>query len=384
MADQQLSLGELEEVHKASLVRLTLKTFVVIVVLNFLFMMLDPIAVIGKISLYNRVFPGRPRFPYSDDPALSFNLTVNQLDAMFASHIIKQAPKDPSEYRILLIGDSSVWGFLQKPDETLSAQLNQLDLRTKDGKNVRFYNLGYPTLSLTKDLLILDYANIFQPDLVLWFFTLEALPWKKQLDSPLLTFNPVASLAILNKHAIRIDAAQDQLKPPSLIERTIIGRRRLLADLLRHQIYGLLWTATGIDQNIPETFTERAEDLTDNTEFQGISPEQYSDSLLAFDVLRSGIEQSSAPVVLINEPIFVSDGANSDIRYNFYYPIWVYDHYLSALEREVSANGWSYINLWDILPGDVFTDSAIHYDLNGVGQVITELLSSPPLANLVN
>jgi hypothetical protein len=318
--------------------------------------------------------------PYGDDPSLSFNVTVNQLDAMFASHIIQGTQKESSEFRVLLIGDSSVWGFLQENEETITSRMNQRELKTPDGKDVRFYNLGFPTLSLTKDLLILDYANRFQPDLILWFITLESLPYQKQLDSPLLQFNPQATTTLIDKHGLMIGGVDAMLNPDGFWERTIIGRRRLLAELFRHQIYGILWTATAVDQHIPESFGQRAEDLEDDLTFQGLTEGELTRDGMAFDVLKVGIDSSSAPVLLVNEPIFISTGENSDIRYNFYYPIWAYDTYLDLLEEEARNHAWDLIDLWDLLPGEVFTDSAIHYDSEGVELVITELLSSPYLS----
>ena len=120
--------------------------------------------------------------------------------------------------------------------------------------------------------------------------------------------------------------------------------------------------------------------LEADVEFQGMAPDQFSRADMAFDVLEAGINLSAAPVVLVNEPIFISDGLNSDIRYNFYYPIWAYDAYLTMLKAEVAQKDWELINLWNTLPGELFTDSAIHYDKQGVKQVVVELLSSPQLS----
>ncbi len=33
------------------------------------------------------------------------------------------------------------------------------------------------------------------------------------------------------------------------------------------------------------------------------------------------------PVLIINEPMFISDGQNSDLRYNSFYPRWAYDQF---------------------------------------------------------
>jgi hypothetical protein len=376
LAEQDLNPAAVAYNLKVSMIRLGVKTVLILITLNLFFGILDPISSLGKLSLYNALFPGRLRLPYGDDPSLSYNMTINQLDAMFASHEIHKAQKNEDEYRIFLIGDSSVWGFLQRNEETIAGRFNQRKVQTSDGRTLRFYNLGYPTLSLTKDLLILDYARKFQPDLILWFITLEALPNQKQLDSPLLSFNADAVIALLEESKLEFDDSSEMLQPPSFWDKTIIGRRRMLADLIRHQIYGLLWTATNIDHHIPASYNQRAEDLSDDLTFQDMLPEQFGSASMAFEVLQAGMDLSEVPVVLVNEPIFISAGENSDIRYNFYYPVWAYDLYLESLKTEADANGWDLINLWDVLPTEVFTDSAIHYNLEGVEIVIRELMSS--------
>ena len=361
------------------LLRLLTKTLLCFIGLNILFAWIDPIPELGGLTLYNAIYPGRQRLPYGDDPELSFNLTVNQLDALFASHVVDAKFDSEQEYRIFLIGDSSVWGFLLRPEETLAARLNQLDLHTSDGRRMSFFNLGYPTLSLTKDLLLLDYAQRYDPDLILWFITLESIPVDKQLTSPLLALNPEATIDLLKRTRLELEETQGQLVVPDFWEKTIIGRRRILADIIRHQIYGILWSATGIDQRIPATYNLRSEDLSDEREYQGLLPEQFSASDLSLNVLQAGMSLSSAPIILINEPIFISEGRNSNIRYNFYYPIWAYDQYRAYLVNEAHESGWELVDLWDLLPGEDFTDSAIHYNPAGVELVIAELLTSPLL-----
>ena len=42
-----------------------------------------------------------------------------------------------------------------------------------DGRLLRAYNLGYPVMSLTKDLLLLELAHSYTPNLVVWCVTLE-------------------------------------------------------------------------------------------------------------------------------------------------------------------------------------------------------------------
>ena len=179
------------------------KHLLLFILANLFFALLYPLPALGRISLYNRLLPGRLRLPYGDNPSKAYNLSLYNLEAMFASHELIRRPKPPDEFRVILIGDSSTWGFLLPAGQTLAAYLNAgADLSGSGtsgsnnpkgltgGKQVRFYNLGYPVMSLTKDLLILSYALRYQPDLIVWLVTLESFPYDKQLFPPLLQNNP--------------------------------------------------------------------------------------------------------------------------------------------------------------------------------------------------
>jgi len=101
-----------------------LKALVLFVILNFVFALSNPLPAIGRISAYNFLFPGRTRLPYGDLPDLAYNLSLFELDAMFASHEIAGKEKSKDEYRVIVIGDSATWGFLLKPEETMAASIN--------------------------------------------------------------------------------------------------------------------------------------------------------------------------------------------------------------------------------------------------------------------
>jgi hypothetical protein len=66
--------------------------------------------------------------------------------------------------------------------------------------------------------------------------------------------------------------------------------------------------------------------------------------------------------------MFVSQGKNSDIRYNFYYPRWAYDDYRRLLAAESSANGWHSLDVWDSVDNTEFTNSAVHLTPKGAAQ----------------
>jgi hypothetical protein len=304
---------------------------------------------------------------------------------MFAAHEIQSTEKSEEEFRILVIGDSSVWGFLLEPTQTLSAQINQSETKTEDGRTVRAYNLGYPTMSVVKDLTILERGLLNHPDLILWLVTLESLPKVSQLDSPFLQLNPDHTRELIARYALDLDPEDERFENSTFWNRTIIGQRRELAQLFKLQMLGVLWSGSGVDHEIPETYNERLEDLPADLDFHNFMPGDLSTDELAFDVLEAGVQAAGdIPVVFINEPVFISKGENSDIRYNFYYPRWAYDFYREELQSQAAGRGWVYVDLWDALPSTEFTDSAIHYTPLGsrilaqdIIGVIQEFLQEP-------
>jgi hypothetical protein len=365
--------------------RVILKALALFLVVNIVFLWLYPLEALGRLSAYNLLFPGRLRLPYGDNPEKAYNLSLYNLEAMFAAHELAGKSKAPNEYRVLVIGDSATWGFLQEPEDTLAGAINAQQVVLPDGRSVRAYNLGYPVMSLTKDLLILERAMAYQPDLIVWPVTLESFPYDKQLFPPLLQNNPEAVSRLIETQGLSLaPEAQEGVGAGGWWERTIVGRRRELADLLRLQLYGVLWAATGIDQDIPESYTPRQEDLSADTEFHGLQGPHLQGTDLALEILSAGVRLAGkTPLLIVNEPMFVSQGENSDLRYNFYYPRWAYDDYLRILSGWSAQNGQAYLDLWDSVPNMEFTNSAVHMSPQGTKafarQVLQAILADPAL-----
>lgn len=346
--------------------RILVKAAVLFVVVNLLFAWLDPLEAIGRLSLYNTILPGRLRLPYGENPAESYNLSLYNIPAMFASHVVSQ-PKPPDEYRVLLIGDSGTWGWLLQNDQTLAEQISAAGYSV-EGRRVVAYNLAYPNMSLTKDLLLLDEAMHYQPDEILWLVTLQSFPREQQLFPPLVQNNAGTVRRLIERYDLNLDPNDPRFVIPSLLERTIVGQRRALADWLRLQVYSFSWAFTSIDIAIPEAYTLRASDFEEDASWESYDePTPLTTDNLAFDVLAAGVARAEdIPVTLINEPIFISSGRNSDLRYNAFYPRWVYDAYRELLAQQARANGWRYLDLWDVIPPDEFTDTPVHLTPVGV------------------
>lgn len=352
-----------------------LRALLLLVIVNILFAFFKPVPKLARLSAYNSLFPGRLRLPYGENPERDYNTSLSSLEAMFAAHEISANPKSTAEYRVVFIGDSSTWGFLLEPDQTLSAYINQSAVEMPDGRYLRAYNLGYPVMSLAKDLLILNEAMAYQPDLIVWPVTLESFPGDKQLTHPLLQQNPERVSLLNEKYSLGLDTQAPGLEKDSIWDETIFGARRELADLLRLQLYGVLWSATGIDHEIPENYSTRQEDLADDISFHNISGPPLEAEDLSTDLLAGGHRIAGrVPILLVNEPMFISQGKNSHIRYNFFYPRWIYDDYRTLLSALSKENSWHYLDLWEAVDAAQFTNSAVHMTPEGTRQLAQQLI----------
>lgn len=360
-----------------SMKRAVIKGIILFLVIDLLFVPLAPLGTLGRLSAYNNIFPGRVRLPYGENPDQAYNLSLFNLDAMFASHELAKGNKPANEFRVLLLGDSSVWGYLLKPQDTLSAAINTAGLKTGGGRSIHAFNLGYPTLSLTKDLLILDQAMHYQPDLIIWLVTLESFPVNKQLDSPILQNNSISIQRLIKKYGLNLDYNDPKMIMPDFFASTLIGQRRNLADILRLQIYGVMWSATGIDQYYPPSYEPPQSDLTQDETFQKLLPPDLSSQDLSMEVLVAGkIMTGNVPILFVNEPIYISDGENSDIRYNFFYPKWAYDQYRQLMVETSKKENWHYLDEWNLVSPTEFTNSAIHMSPVGTHLLASELKKS--------
>jgi hypothetical protein len=354
--------------------RVIIKGIILFLIVNLLFGVFHPLPILGRISAYNSLLPGRLRFPFGEKPDLAYNFSLYSLEAMFASHELTLKEKPADEYRILLIGDSSVWGYLLKPEDTLAAYINSADLEVGSHQRVRAYNLGYPTMSLAKDLFILDSALKYKPDLIVWLVTLESFPREKQLDSPIVQNNPSRVKDFIHRYSLNLTQDDPRLITSGFLGSTLIGQRRAVADILRLQIYGILWAATGIDQYYPDSFEPPQANLPDDESFHEMLPSDFNPDDLSFDILAAGSRMADGvPILFINEPIFLSQGENSDIRYNFFYPRWAYDQYRQLFNSYCIENRWLCLDEWNLVSPSEFTNSAIHMSPQGTQQLASQI-----------
>jgi hypothetical protein len=359
--------------------RLLAKAILLFIAANFAFALVDP--PVGKLTMYNSLFPGRLRFPYEQEPEfyfVGFNAPVYEdFDAMFGAHVVAQR-KIENEYRIFLLGDSATWGVTVQPGDMLSEQINKRGLKTCDGRNLRVYNLGYPMSFLMRDLLILDKALEYQPDMILWLVTLSTFE-PKTAETYFMLPHAERYLRLTKKYNLSSPEYAEPILELSLFDRTIIQQRSRLKKIIFNQAMGVLWSATGIDNH--EGFhaegNSPSPDVENDSSYGGVLPGElllpFND--LRLDVMSAGYEMAgNVPVVLINEPIFMASGLNSEVRYNSVYPHWVFDEYRQFIYDWTSEKGQVYLDYWNILSPVDFADASFHRNANGEKHFADQLI----------
>jgi len=182
--------------------------------------------------------------------------------------------------------------------------------------------------------------------------------------------NTARARSLIERYQLNLDPIDPRFVDPGFVGKTIIGQRRNLADWLRLQALGFSWAATRIDQAQPAEIKLRQSDFEKDVSWQDFKePAALTESDLAFDVLGAGLKMAGdVPVLIINEPMYVSSGRNSDLRYNSFYPRWAYDQYHELLNAKAAANNWHYLDLWDSIAPEEFTDTPVHLTPNGMAQ----------------
>jgi hypothetical protein len=92
----------------------------------------------------------------------------------------------------------------------------------------------------------------------------------------------------------------------------------------------------------------------------------------------------NAPLLIVNEPMYVGSGENSAVNYNSFYERALYDRFRAALTDFTQQHDLAYLDLWNLLPPENDSNTSLHYNLDGnravaqaVWQGLQSLLESP-------
>lgn len=330
-------------------IRIVLTAILLFALFNYGFALI-PDSALWKLSLYNNVLAGRPRFAQEDDINLLFN-----------THELASSEQYPNQYKVIVLGDSSTWGYLLNPEETFSGVINSSDLETCRKQPIHVYNLGYPKLSLFKDLILLQEAMKYEPDLIIWMITLNST-LREYEQHPMVNENPEIAQALIDEYDLEIEL--NSIEKLSFQQKTFLARRNDIARFIQYQLDGIRWESIGEEGH--KKFEQIGLDVDADNTFGGLLPPTLDPHLIQFDVLNAGtLVAGDIPLIMVNEPIQIVTGENKEIRYNKNYPRWAYDQYRELMNIRSEQNHWEYQDFWDILPPTEFTDSAVHRTVDG-------------------
>jgi hypothetical protein len=361
--------------------RVLIKAIVLLIICDALLIALRVPTAIDRWSIYRAFTPPTSRLGLAlqiGDPAWW------TLDPLLAAHEIAQ-PKAPDEYRVILLGDSATFCLYCPTRESIPQALTDLGA-TIDGKQVRAYNLAYPGSDWLKDSLILKHALKYEPDAIVWLVTAKGSgdqPLPQEPEAHLITHLNAAELPALAR-AYNLTTWETQ--------------RYADADAWYQQS---IWTHGGrlrewlvlLARTIRSTLIQPGKDLTDDYLFPGPpvtsqpirSIAEINSSLPGYDVmpnrqwdlLRAGQQmarEASVPLLIVNEPIYVGGGANSDVNYNSFYERALYDRFRAALTDFVAQHDLHYLDLWNVQPPENFSNTSLHYNAEGNRLVADEIM----------
>ncbi len=352
-----------------AMARVFVKAVALLLVANFIFVAIgvDPLARLITINTWGLVGHGRPRLYYPSDEQ-NGQLPV---EALLAAHALAYTPKAPDEFRVIVLGDSATLGWLLAEDETLSAQLTARNMRV-GGKRVVAYNLGYPVPSVVRDVLLLDAAMRYQPDMVIWLITVTGL--RNELNPPV-TFD-------LNRdHLERLADEfglhawfETQMPPESPLYRwTAIHNPDTFGVWINSLFYPL-------NPPVRNTITTRLGrvPVPARPMFTSDQPGfQMPGDVWSF--LSIGVTLASrggARLLLVNEPILRGSGPNSAVNYNLLYERALYDKYRVTLADYVKSHAIWFADLWDAVSAEHFTDTVHHMDPSGWSIVADRIITA--------
>jgi hypothetical protein len=361
-------------------VRVLLKAIALLIIFDALQMAFGLGSALDHWSIYRYFTPPTMRLGLADqigDPAWW------RLNVLLDAHEIAQL-KAPDEYRVVFLGDSSTFCLYCRAGEAIPKAVTDLGV-TIDGKRVRAYNLAYPGPDWLKDILILKHALPYQPDAIVWLVTAKGSsnqPTPAQPDAHLFTRINADELPELQRqYGFTTWETQQYADADTWYQSSIWlrgGRLRDWLTLLAQTIRTALINP-GQDQTkqylLPdEPVTQRpirfpAEITSDLPGYDALPNDRW-------ELLRVGqrmAQQTGVPLLLVNEPIYLAGGPHSNVNYNSDYERAVYDRFRTAMIQFTHEHGLPYLDLWNHLPPEEFSNTPLHYNLQGNIHVAQEI-----------
>jgi hypothetical protein len=295
------------------------------------------------------------------------------VEALLAAHALAYTPKAPDEFRVLVLGESGIAGWGLPDQDTFTAQLTARGVKVND-KRVVAYNLAYPSPSVARDVLILDAALAYQPDLVIWFISPAALddaPSAIGTNSVLFDLNRERLERLTGSFGLRDWFNSRMADEPMWHPWVAIRDQDALPVWLNTLFYPFVAVDLGLTNRRigSEPIPEKARYTTGRAGFEAMPNQTWR----FLDVGRDLTEKHGARFLLVNEPMLIGSGPNSDVNYNLQYERAFYESYRAVLKRYVDDNRFQFVDLWDVIPPASFTDTPLHADAAGYAALTTRI-----------
>jgi hypothetical protein len=363
------------------MLRVFAKALLLLIVFDVLQMALGLTSAIDHWSIYQYFTPPTMRLGLANqigDPSWW------RLNVLLEAHEIAQ-PKAPDEYRVVFLGDSSTFCLYCRAGEAIPKAITDLGV-TIDGKRVRGYNLAYPGPDWLKDVLILKHALAYQPDAIVWLVTAKGSsdqPTPAQPDAHLFTRLNADELPDLQRrYGFKVWEMAQFADADAWYQSSILakgGRLRDWINLLARTVHRAL-IEPGKDMTreyllpgkpVTQQPVQFPAEITSELPGYGTLPNSRWDLLLTGQRMA---QEAGVPLLLVNEPIYLASGPHSDVNYNSDYERAVYDRFRNALATFTQDHQLRYLDLWNHLPAEEFSNTALHYNLQGNRHIADEIM----------
>lgn len=313
------------------------------------------------------------------------------LDPLLDAHQIAQ-PKAPDEFRVIFLGDSATFCLYCRSTEAIPSVFTQLGA-TFDGKRVVGYNLAYPGSDWLKDVLILKHALKYQPDAIVWLVTAKWTgdqPLPQEPDAHLITRVNAAELPALARQ-FNLDTWETEryADADAWYQRSIFMRGGRYRDWLLLLVRSFRNVLIYPNKDLTQEYLLPGDPVTTKpvpaiAEINSALPGYGTFPNRQWDLLRAGQQMAAkadVPLLVVNEPIYLASGPNTDINYNPFYERNLYDRFRAALADFTRRHAMTYLDLWSTLPAENFSNTSLHYTLDGNRRVAQEVLSALSILN---
>ncbi len=352
-------------------IRVLAKALIILLIANVVCLAanLNPVRAVTLFNTWWLVGHGRARLAYPSD----FQNGQLPVESLLAAHAIAYTPKAADEFRVIVLGESGIAGWGLADRDTFAAQLTARGVSI-NGKRVVAYNLAYPSPSAVRDVLILDAALRYQPDLVIWFTTAAALddsPDAVGVNGVFFDLNRQRLARIAQTHDLQ--AWLDPRLSPEPWWRNWLAIRD--QDMLPVWLNTLLYPFVAPDLGLTtrriatEPIPAKAKYYTGKPGFESMPNQTWQFLTIGRDLAK----QAGARLLLVNEPMLVGTGKNSDVNYNLEYERAFYDIYRDQLAGYATAHKLWYVDRWDAIPAPHFTDTPFHADAGGYAVLVDQI-----------